>query len=437
MDPTRPKYRLLPDLTAEERESLKKSIEQDGVQIPAIVDEEGNIVDGHHRDEVCRELGIFCPREVRKFNTESEKWELALTANVRRRQLDRQQKRDLIAAYLRVDPEIGDNWLAEIIGGVSKNTVMDEREKLEAACQIDKVQTRRGKDGKRYPAKFARIVANTARELETALRTVKDLPPSPNGKIVDTTTAARRARMRSRNQELEGDVVMPTGDEDIRVYHCPFQEIEQVAGLAVNSVQQMLADIPYGQEFIPQVPELAALASRLLVDGGTLVLYSGQYSLDEVMRRLGEHLTYRWAMASVWDGDGCLVHPLQVLSQWKPVLVYSKGDWQKRGLWPDVLRVNDKEKDWDLWQQPVEEAERLVRYFTRPGDLTVDPCGGGFTTAIACRNLGRRFVGCDIDKGCVLKGQARLAQLPTIGSGSGPATLSQPSSECHDDGGRE
>ena len=86
-----------------------------------------------------------------------------------------------------------------------------------------------------------------------------------------------------------------------------------------------------------------------------------------------------------------------------------------------MLRVNNKEKDWNAWQQPIEEAERLVRYFTRPDDLVVDPCGGGFTTAVACRNLGRRCVSCDIDKSCVLQGQARLAGLAARAAGSNPS----------------
>ena len=71
--------------------------------------------------------------------------------------------------------------------------------------------------------------------------------------------------------------------------------------------------------------------------------------------------------------------------------------------------MDAKEKDWHEWQQPLEEVEKLVDTFSQPGDLVIDPCGGGFTTAIACHRLGRRFVGCDIDKVAVLKGQERLS----------------------------
>ena len=45
-------------------------------------------------------------------------------------------------------------------------------------------------------------------------------------------------------------------------------------------------DIPYGDEFVPQVSELAAFASRVLVPGGLFVTHCGQYWLPESSRNL-------------------------------------------------------------------------------------------------------------------------------------------------------
>jgi site-specific DNA-methyltransferase (adenine-specific) len=58
--------------------------------------------------------------------------------------------------------------------------------------------------------------------------------------------------------------------------------------------------------------------------------------------------------------------------------------------------------------QPRAEAEQLLRDFSEPGGLVVDPCGGGFTTAIACHLLDRRCISCDVDAACVVRGQERL-----------------------------
>lgn len=91
-------YQILPPLQPNEFEALKASIAERGVNVPIIVDQEGNVIDGYHRQRACDELGIFCPREVRHFESETDKLELVLRINCGRRQLNRQQKRSVIDA---------------------------------------------------------------------------------------------------------------------------------------------------------------------------------------------------------------------------------------------------------------------------------------------------------------------------------------------------
>lgn len=254
------------------------------------------------------------------------------------------------------------------------------------------------------------IIANSLNEVVRAAKAITHLPKSCKGRTIDIITAERRARRNVRRKEIEGRIILPLSDDDIRIHHCRFQDLETVAGIEPASVSLVFPDIPYNGDFLPQVSELAAMASRILVDGGLFVMYSGQFYLPEVLRRLGEHLTWRWMRASVWDGDGNLIHPIDATSQWKPMVVFSKGQWKKRGRWPDVSRVTRKEKDRHEWQQPLEEVEEVVRYFSQPEDLVVDPCGGAFTTAVACYHLGRRCISCDCDESCVADGQQWLAE---------------------------
>jgi len=44
-------------------------------------------------------------------------------------------------------------------------------------------------------------------------------------------------------------------------------------------------------------------------------------------------------------------------------------------------------------QKPLELMRALVADFTDPGDLVLDPFAGSGTTGVACRMLGRRFIG--------------------------------------------
>lgn len=410
-------YQFLPPLLPEEFEALKTSIAERGIDVPIIVDQDGNVIDGYHRERACDELGMFCPREIRHFDNETDKLELILRLNCRRRQLNRKQKRSVIEAYLLRDPQIADNFLAEIIGGISKNTVATVRGQLEATCQIDKFDVLRGRDGKQRPVQYKKIVANTQKEVDAAIKAIGDLPDKCAGKTIDVTTAKRQAA-RERNAAERHErmkLTVPFTEDDIRLYHCRFQELESVATIKPNSVQLICTDIPYDQSFLPQVEELGQFASRVLVDGGILVTYSGQFWLHKVMEALGESLTYRWTNAVVRNDDATPVHvggwkkpSARVISRWKPIVVFSKGGFPRKGQWHDVIHVGAKEKHWHPWQQQLSAIKKLVMDFSDPGDLVIDPCGGSFTAALACVQENRRFIGCDVEEKNVAAGQERL-----------------------------
>ena len=239
---------------------------------------------------------------------------------------------------------------------------------------------------------------------------ISDLP-SENRRILDTISAQRRARRNVKSLARNiNSVTKPSSNKDIRLFHCRFQDLEKQAKLKRNSVSLVLTDFPYNKEFLPQLSELSEFCNRILKPGGLLVTYSGQYHLPEVLERLGEHLTYRWQMASIWSGDSNMIHPLQIASQWKPILIFSKGKWKKKKRWSDVSLVQGKDKSLHDWQQHEAEIEMLVRYFSEPRDLVCDCMAGSFTTAVACLKNGRKFVGCDVDAECVEIGHSRLGR---------------------------
>lgn len=183
-----------------------------------------------------------------------------------------------------------------------------------------------------------------------------------------------------------------------------------------SSVNLILTDPPWEQSFLPQYEELGAFAKKVLVEEGIFAAYCGQFWLDRAIDLLSRNLQYRWLNAILWPGS----HPVRVggwkephgrvLSQWRPVLIFSNGGFPKRGQWLDVLHGGGKEKEWHPWQQPLAEAEELVKDFSDTGDLVVDPCGGSFTTAVACRHLGRKFIGCDVDPKCIEIGHKRVVE---------------------------
>ena len=51
---------------------------------------------------------------------------------------------------------------------------------------------------------------------------------------------------------------------------------------------------------------------------------------------------------------------------------------------------------------------RLVEAFSNPGDLVLDPFIGSGTTAVAAKQLGRRYIGIDIEPVYAVTAQERV-----------------------------
>ena len=68
------------------------------------------------------------------------------------------------------------------------------------------------------------------------------------------------------------------------------------------------------------------------------------------------------------------------------------------------LRGEDKHK----CEKPLDQALDLVEWFSNPGDLVFDPCAGRATVGLACRILGRRYLGFEMNPVEHEKGSARL-----------------------------
>lgn len=145
------RYQLLPPLSEDEYSALREDIKSAGVRVPIDVDENGDILDGHHRKQICDELGIECPERVIRDLPDFAKVDYALTVNLTRRHLDREGRRQLVIRSLKRDPRLSDREHARRCG-VSHPYVAGVREALESAEQLETVTNRQRRGGGTYPS---------------------------------------------------------------------------------------------------------------------------------------------------------------------------------------------------------------------------------------------------------------------------------------------
>ena len=107
-------YQLLPKLSEEDYQRLRADIAERGIMVPVEVDEDGNILDGHHRMAIAQELGIKCPTVVRQDMAEYDKRIHAVMLNLARRQLTTFQA---VEVGKEIEPDIAARALARMAAG--------------------------------------------------------------------------------------------------------------------------------------------------------------------------------------------------------------------------------------------------------------------------------------------------------------------------------
>jgi ParB-like chromosome segregation protein Spo0J len=101
---------LVSELSPEEYESLKQSIKEKGLYVPLIVNQDGIVLDGHHRFKACQELGIQNPNTVTKeFKDKLDEQLFVIDCNLKRRQLNNFQRTELALKSKSILAEIAKN----------------------------------------------------------------------------------------------------------------------------------------------------------------------------------------------------------------------------------------------------------------------------------------------------------------------------------------
>jgi len=181
-----------------------------------------------------------------------------------------------------------------------------------------------------------------------------------------------------------------------------------------GSVDLILTDPPYPKKYLHRWDQLGEIAANVLKPGGYLVSYSGLYHLPTVIEALNRHLTYIWVIALHHKGKTQLVFPSNVISTYKPILIFGKGEIRKfNKTIPDSITSNKRDKRYHKWGQSEDGVTKLMETFSERNDLVLDPFVGGGTTLAAAKKLGRRCIGTEIDPNLIDVIKKRLKNTET------------------------
>jgi len=410
-------YQVMPPLATEEYEELKNDIAQRGVMVPVEYDEEGNILDGHHRLQICVELGITdYPKVIRAGMTEEEKRTHARKLNMARRQLNQEQRRELIREQLRETPEKSDRQIASALG-VDHKTVSARRSEMQGIGEIPQ-SSRQTKDGRIYPAERKPVsIFNPTKREEKAIQN-----PAVVQHMASTGMTATRIEKQMQLEEAKQHIL-----EQNRPAAAPTLYVGDGIGYVPDEPYDLLlTDPPYSTD----VDDIDTFAGSWLYNAlshvkptGFAYIFIGAYP-NEVRAYLNaavpEHM--RLEQILVWTYKNTLGHnPKDRYKLNYQSCLFFRGvdspaldcpltneQWAVQEINAPDGRQGDR---YHAWQKPMEIAERFIRHSTKPGMTVFDPFSCTGTFLLAAAKLGRKAYGFEIDidnariakdRGCLL-----------------------------------
>lgn len=216
--------------------------------------------------------------------------------------------------------------------------------------------------------------------------------------------------------------------------------LELMKDIPDKSVDMILTDLPYGttqckwDTIIPFEP-LWQQYNRVIKDNGAIVLFGTEPFSSHLRLSNLKKYKYDW----IWDkvkGTGFLNAKKQPMRNHELISVFykkqctynpqktlghvKKKSYRRKELQTDVygemkndytyesteryprsiqvFSTDTQNSSLHPTQKPVALCEYMIKTYTNSGDTVLDSCMGSGTTGVAAKNLGRKFIGIELDE---------------------------------------
>lgn len=230
-----------------------------------------------------------------------------------------------------------------------------------------------------------------------------------------------------------------------KIYHTDC--LEGMKEIPDRSIDMILCDLPYAQtaskwdELIP-FDKLWEQYERIIKSKGAIVLFASGRFTYQLYQSNPQMFRYKWIWVKSRKGNFVNAKN-RPMTQFEEILVFSfattaNGSRNKMNYFPqglsvygkefenseskfgnivhkrpshkkktvreftgypsDILQFSNVTKPIHPTQKPVDLCEYMINTYTHKGDLVLDNCMGSGTTAIACMNTDREFIGFEKEK---------------------------------------
>lgn len=223
--------------------------------------------------------------------------------------------------------------------------------------------------------------------------------------------------------------------------------LEVMKTIEDKSIDMILCDLPYGTtdckwDKVINSKKMWEQYQRIIKDDGAIVLFASGKFTNKLINSNDEIYRYKWIWFKTKRGNFVNAKN-KPMTAYEEICIFSKsttanGNNNKMRYYPqgliathkvkkdngsrfgtmagkrpshkettiqewtnypfDVLQFDSVKKPIHPTQKPVELLEYLIKTYTNENDIVLDNCMGSGSTAVACINANRKFIGIELDE---------------------------------------
>jgi hypothetical protein len=402
---------LFPMLDTDEMAELVADITANGLNEPGWLTPDGTLLDGRNRNAACITAGVAM--QWRTY-TGDDPIGFVVSANIRRRHLTDGQKGFIALELVPLYEAEARQRQADAAAQTN------QRRSGTLGADLHQAQER----APRTTDHAAKSIGTSGRVVAQAKRIAQHAPDLAEkvkaGELaIDAAEKQTKRRIAEREEQAARETTLTAVTVDAhgdrwRLLAGDFRE--RLAELPAGCVDLIVTDPPYPTESLHLYSALSKIAAHVLADDGICVVLTGVMSLDVVMVRLGEHLNYGWIYCQPLPGANSRIMGRHIMQSFKPWLAFTRNQWPSGRIdWhPDMLDPSYRAKDQYRWQQDGNPVKLLIDALCPKGGTVCDPFTGTGAYGVATLEMGRRFIGAELDSDRL--NMARTALDGTVGS---------------------